>query len=227
MVRFFTVKDRYIQLIQPLPRLTPVNISAVTEIPEEIDLVRRVLRDLAGAVQQVFIQPLEHTLDGGVIVVKCILHLELAVPAGQIGVVAPLAHAHILVCRVSGVSLRHRDRIKAISGPKRGQIGVKSSFQLKVIVGVAVAIQRTLDVCVRIFVLQLRLVSDVSPVGYLNLSQQVLHIVGVRASKGRTLIAEGVGGAAYQLKLVGIFVFPRIEKPQRVGFSVIIHIDGG
>ena len=223
--RCFAVKDRYIQLIQPLPRLTPLNISAVTEIPEEIDLVRRVLRDLVGAIQQVFIQPLEHTLDGGVIVVKCILHLEFAVPAGQIGVVAPLAAAHILVCPVSGVSTLHRDTLKAIAGPKRGQIGVKSSFQLKVIVGVAVAVPRTLGVFAIIFVLQLRLVFDVSPV--VHRSQQVLHIVGVRAMKGRTLIAKGVGGAAYQLKLVGIFVFPRIEKPQRVGFSVIIHINGG
>ena len=221
-VSFVTVKDRYIQLIQPLPRLTPVNIIAVTEIPEEIDLVRRVLRDLVGAIQQVFIQPLEHTLDGGVIVVKCILHLELAVPAGQIGVVAPLALAHILVCLVTGVSLRHTDRLKAIAGPKRGQIGVKSSVQIKIIVSVIAANQLTLGVFAIIFVLQLRLVDDVSPVGHR--SQQVPHIVGVRASKG--LIAEGVGGAAYQLKLVGT-VFPRIEKPQRVGFSVIIHIDGG
>ena len=88
----FPRKDRHIQFIDPLSRNTPTNIGSVIEKRKEVDDVGG---SFGGIVQERIPQFLEHTLYCRIGIIFGIFHLELAVPAGKIGIVSPFSIAHI------------------------------------------------------------------------------------------------------------------------------------
>lgn len=240
----------HIQLVDPLPGIAPADVRAVVEEGQEVHIIGILpvceprIRNKAVLIHQLLVQNGIIALDGGVGVRPVVLDVVLAVPPGEIGVVAPLPLAHVILGLVAGVGAGHLHLIEHLAGPQHRQVCAVPRIEFKVIelvfpLVVAALRQRAGGVrhaCRRVDLRQCR---HLAPLAAGDILQQGCHVVHHGAVLRRTpilaappvhaviLMAEPVGAAAHDVvfRIAAVLPLLRVEEPHGVHPPGVVDVD--
>ena len=248
----------HIELIDPLAGNAPAHVGAVVEKAQKVHRARIApLTDQLFGIEQIVVQHRIQALDGGVVFLLRVLHVVLAVPAGEIGVVAPLPLTQMLIRFVLAVvSSRRLDLAEhLLGGPQVQQIDAVGDSEFQIVEPIALGvIAAAVGIgaegvgirCAR-GLLDGGKLGHLAPVAALDVIQQALHVIDriavfLRARIVPRLIfkAEGSRAAAHHGidrlvagvcgrsdRVVGRDILLGVVEPQGVALAGIVDVHRG